>query len=166
MQFSSATASLHSRTDRWARMNAYLRIRISIERTVVSEALRCGLNFLRLRKIGTGRACCAVTTIMSGLPQELIDRIIDHVDDRNSLGACYLVSSRWPPRSSSIRPYRRTISHIRYPRHPGLTHQPSPMLLPISSPCPRSGPWRLGDGTCVPPPWFRCFIPLALPSKM
>jgi len=36
---------------------------------------------------------------MSRLPQELIDRIIDHVDDRKSLKACSLVCSRWSHRS-------------------------------------------------------------------
>jgi len=36
---------------------------------------------------------------MPGLPQELIDRIIDHVRDRTSLKACSLVCSRWSPRS-------------------------------------------------------------------
>ena len=39
------------------------------------------------------------TTIMSRLPQELIDRTIDHVDDRKSLKTCSLVSSRWSHRS-------------------------------------------------------------------
>jgi len=49
--------------------------------------------------IESSRTCWTATTIMSGLPQELIDRIIDHVDDRISLRACSLVSSRWSPRS-------------------------------------------------------------------
>jgi len=49
--------------------------------------------------IESSRTCWTATTIMSGLPQELIDRIIDHVDDGISLRACSLVSSRWSPRS-------------------------------------------------------------------
>ena len=36
---------------------------------------------------------------MSGLPQELIDRIIDHLHDRESLKACSLVCSQWSARS-------------------------------------------------------------------
>jgi len=36
---------------------------------------------------------------MSGLPQELIDHIIDHVDDRDSLKACSLVCRQWSARS-------------------------------------------------------------------
>ena len=36
---------------------------------------------------------------MSGLPQELIDHIIDHVNDRETLKACSLVCSQWSPRS-------------------------------------------------------------------
>jgi len=36
---------------------------------------------------------------MSRLPQELIDRTIDDIDDRTSLEACSLVCSRWSPRS-------------------------------------------------------------------
>jgi len=36
---------------------------------------------------------------MSRLPQELIDRTIDHVGDRKSLKACSLVCSRWSHRS-------------------------------------------------------------------
>jgi len=39
------------------------------------------------------------TTITSGLPQELIDHIIDHVNDRESLKACSLVCSQWSPRT-------------------------------------------------------------------
>ena len=60
---------------------------------------------------------------MSGLPQELIDRIIDQVDDRISLRACSLVSSRWSPRSrkhlfaqvelASTRDLQRWRTHIR-----------------------------------------------------
>jgi len=49
--------------------------------------------------IGTSRTCWTATTIMSRLPQELIDRIIDHVDDRTNLRACSLVCSRWSHRS-------------------------------------------------------------------
>ena len=49
--------------------------------------------------IEMSRACSTTTTIMPELPQELVDRIIDHVDDRNSLKACSLVSSRWSARS-------------------------------------------------------------------
>ena len=36
---------------------------------------------------------------MSGLPQELIDHIIDHVNDGKTLKACSLVCSQWSPRS-------------------------------------------------------------------
>ena len=36
---------------------------------------------------------------MSGLPQELIDHIIDHVNDEKTLKACSLVCSQWSPRS-------------------------------------------------------------------
>jgi len=36
---------------------------------------------------------------MSGLPQELIDRIIDLVNDRETLKACSLICSQWSPRS-------------------------------------------------------------------
>jgi len=40
-----------------------------------------------------------MTTIMSGLPQELIDHIIDQAHDRESLKACSLVCSQWSARS-------------------------------------------------------------------
>jgi len=40
-----------------------------------------------------------MTTTISGLPQELTDHIIDHIDDRKSLKACSLVCSQWSPRS-------------------------------------------------------------------
>jgi len=36
---------------------------------------------------------------MSGLPQELIDHIIDHVNDGKTLKACSLVCNQWSPRS-------------------------------------------------------------------
>jgi len=36
---------------------------------------------------------------MSGLPQELIDHIIDHIDDRDSLKACSLVCRQWSAHS-------------------------------------------------------------------
>ena len=36
---------------------------------------------------------------MSGLPQELIDHVIDHVHDSNTLEACSLVCSQWSARS-------------------------------------------------------------------
>ena len=49
--------------------------------------------------IVTSGVCWTATTIMSRLPQELIDRTIDNVDDRESLKACSLVSSRWSHRS-------------------------------------------------------------------
>ena len=49
--------------------------------------------------IETRKASCTTTTIMSGLPQELIDHIIDHVDDRDSLKACSLVRRQWSARS-------------------------------------------------------------------
>ena len=45
-------------------------------------------------------ASYTTTTIMSGLlPQELIDHIIDHVDDRDGLKACSLVCRQWSARS-------------------------------------------------------------------
>jgi len=60
---------------------------------------------------------------MSGLPQELIDHIIDYVDDRDSLKACSLVCSQWSARSqkhlfvradfSSTRNLQRWCARIR-----------------------------------------------------
>ena len=60
---------------------------------------------------------------MSGLPQELIDLIIDHTYDRNSLKACSLVCSQWSARSrkclfvrvdfTSIRDLQRWCARIR-----------------------------------------------------
>jgi len=64
-----------------------------------------------------------MTTIMSGLPQELIDHIIDRVHDRKSLEACSLVCSQWSARSrkhlfvrvgfTSIRLLQRWCARIR-----------------------------------------------------
>jgi len=51
---------------------------------------------------------------MSGLPQEFIDRIIDHIRDRKSLKACSLVSSRWSPRSQKHLFVRIEFASIRY----------------------------------------------------
>ena len=51
---------------------------------------------------------------MPGLPQELIDRIIDHIDDRKSLKACSLVCSRWSPRSRRYLFVRVEFTSIRY----------------------------------------------------
>ena len=64
--------------------------------------------------IEMSRARWAATTIMSRLPQELIDRIIDHIRDRKSLKACSLVCSRWSPRSQKHLFVRVEFASIRY----------------------------------------------------
>ena len=63
------------------------------------------------------------TTIMPELPQELIDAIIDHVYNRDTLKACSLVCSQWSARSrkhlfarvelSSETDFRRWCARIR-----------------------------------------------------
>jgi len=51
--------------------------------------------------IELNRSPCTTTTIMSRLPQELIDNIFDHIRawDNCTLGACSLVCKRWSARS-------------------------------------------------------------------
>jgi len=93
--------------------------------------------------IESSRTCWTATTIMSGLPQELIDRIIDQVDDRISLRACSLVSSRWSPRSrkhlfaqvelASINDLRRWCARIR-PGPSGLSSLVEHLTLSESHP--------------------------------
>ena len=136
MQFNFCHGFSTLKTDQWVRMNAYPKMRINIERIAVSSAPRCG--YLRLHKIGRAESVARrPPSSMSELLQELICGIIDQIDDRISLGACPLVSSRWSPRSSSIQLYRRIVSRIHYPRHPGLTHRcsfPFPVLVRVPGP--------------------------------
>jgi len=71
------------------------------------------------------------TTTIPRLPQELIDHIIDHVNDRESLKACSFVCSQWSPRTrkhlfsqvefASQRDLERWCARI----HPGPSGLPS-----------------------------------------
>jgi len=54
---------------------------------------------------------------MSRLPQELVDRTIDHVNDRDSLKACSLVCSRWYPRSQ-----KNLFSQVEFASKEDLEH--------------------------------------------
>ena len=91
---------------------------------------------------------------MSGLPPELIDRIIDHVHDKKSLNACSLVCRQWSPRSrkrlfvqiefASLRHLERWCARI-HPERSGLSSLVEDLTLSEYDP-PSTGPW---------PSWLR-----------
>ena len=102
-----------------------------------------GVARKHLQAIETHRTCRTTTTIMPELPQELIDRIIDHVDDTTSLKACSLVCSQWSPRSRKhlfvqveFTPQKRpgTLVRLHTPRTAGA-------ILPRSISVPIRGPF-------------------------